>query len=96
MFIAASKRSSSIILVDQIEEGIIYMFDTSKKFPVGNFTDSCAALDLTPCPGRQASKVFELKETRAKFGFEFAFLKSTKSVSFETKNQVKNRSMSFV
>jgi hypothetical protein len=56
------------------------MFRMDDKFPLGNVTDNCPLEDLTPCPRRQADRVFDLNEKQGKFGYDFVFLKSNISV----------------
>lgn len=57
LFISAQMRTGSLVLLNEIQEGIMYRFKEGKSL-IGNITDDCPELDLTPCPSKHVSENF--------------------------------------
>ena len=74
LFISAQMRSQSIILIDHIQEGMVFEFQGGNNL-FQNLTDKCSFLDLNPCPQKH-SRYFTTSQKRSRFGFDFAFAKA--------------------
>lgn len=76
LFISAQMRSESVLLIDHIQEGMVFEFQGGNNL-FQNLTDKCPFLDLNPCPQKH-SKYLSTSQKRSRFGFDFVFAKAEK------------------
>ncbi|CAF0717792.1 unnamed protein product [Brachionus calyciflorus] len=75
LLVSSQLRSESIVLIDFIQEGAVYVFEGGKGL-IQNLTDQCGLIDLHPCPSKHAKLILTTSQKRSRFGFDFSMLKN--------------------